>query len=680
MAATREQKRQSANRIRAEARDIKSLIAPTASDERKACDASLQTFLETCFPKAFNLGWSDDHIRLIADIENATTHGLLKALAMPRGSGKTTILVRAALWAILTGRRRFLCIIASTEPAARKLLQGLKTEILHNEKLHELYGAELQLVLALGNEARRAAQQRFNGELTGVIWSVDEVCFGHVAEKDFLKGAAISVRGITGSIRGQQITLPDGSILRPDQVLIDDPQTKKSAKSPSQCDERYEIMMGDVLGMSGPEVDMSALCACTVVVADDLADRLLDRERSPDWKGDKCQMVYQWPTDEEIWQEYLSVLNAEKLEGGDGTKANAFVQANYERMHKGSKVAWEDRTGGRAISGLQHAYDLRFRDEAGFFAEYQNSPLAGISELPFELKVDDIAARVGSHNRNQVPAECEVITAQIDVQKNLLFYVVTAWSMSGRGHVLDYGSFPDQKRVRFTKRDIGYKLADITNAASLQEAIYAGLESLVGELMGRAYNRDGVSMSIDRIGVDAKWGQSTSTVRRFCREYQTPGRVWPTMGQYVGAKSFAWQSRPNNKTTAGVYSRLQPAKNDRRVRELIVHTNWWKSNVAERLTVGRGSERAILLFKAKPHIHRMFASHCCEETPTEQETRTGKKVIEWTQPPSAENDYWDCLVGTCVLASWAGVRMDVSQEAPKQAPKKRRRRVAPLSC
>jgi len=332
---------------------------------------------------------------------------------------------------------------------------------------------------------------------------------------------------------------------------------------------------------------------------------------------------------------------------------------------------------------LQYAYDLRIRDESSFFAEYQNTPLSSNNDLPFELDVDELTRRTNGVARLTVPSGCEKITAQIDVQKHVLFYVVTAWTMEGRGHVIDYGTWPDQKRIRFTKRDLRKTLSEATNASSMAESIYSGLEKLVDLLLDRAYKReDGVTMSLDRVGVDAKWGQSTGTVRRFSREYKTPGRVIPTMGQYVGARSFQWQTKTNdNKTAAGLHSRLQPAKADNRVRELLIDTNWWKTLVAERLSVGKGATNAILFYKAKPHIHRMLADHITEETPKEEETKTGKKVIEWTQPPSAENDFWDCLVCTAVLASWEGIPLD-KEQLKKRGTKRntrKRRKVSPLT-
>jgi hypothetical protein len=75
--------------------------------ERQGFDDDLAKFLWQVFPQAFPLEPSPTHLRMIEEIQKAVTHGGLKAIAAPRGSGKTSILLRAALWAILTGRRKY---------------------------------------------------------------------------------------------------------------------------------------------------------------------------------------------------------------------------------------------------------------------------------------------------------------------------------------------------------------------------------------------------------------------------------------------------------------------------------------------------------------------------------------------------------------------------------------------
>lgn len=652
---------------------------------REQCNRSLRFFLEHCFPNAFTLEWSDDHLRLIDAIERAATVGMLKALAMPRGSGKTTLIIRAAIWAILTGHRRFICIIAATETAARKLLKGVKTELLHNERLAQLYAPELHAVLSLGGEPKKANQQTCEGQLTGVEWTTEQISFGCVNNVKTC-GASISTCGITGNIRGQQATLASGEIIRPDCTLIDDPQTKESAKSKPQCDERHETMMGDVLGMAGPDVRIAGFCTCTVIYEGDLADRLLDRVKSPDWNGDKCQMVYKWPENEVIWDEYRSIREAELREGGDGSKARQFVIENEEEMHRGARVGWPSRKTPDEVSALQHAYNLRFRDEPTFFAEYQNAPLSMATEIPFELKVDDVAARIIDTPRNKVPLDCEKIVAQIDVQKNVLFYVVTAWTLNGRGHVIDYGTWPDQRRINFKKRDIRFTLLEATKAEGVSEAIYAGLETLADKLLGKTFRRvDGADMTIDRLGIDARWGFSTRVVRRFARETKWQGKVIPTLGQYVGVNSKPWHKwKLGSGELGGIHCRIQPPpKNTRGAREVLIDTNWWKSFTAERLLTGKGSEKSIVLFNAPPHKHRMFAEHLCCETPELKTGKIGNKLIEWDQPDSgADNDFFDCLVASCVIASLEGVRVHVEKVSPstvtKKNKRKKRSRVQPL--
>ena len=65
----------------------------------------------------------------------------------------------------------------------------------------------------------------------------------------------------------------------------------------------------------------------------------------------------------------------------------------------------------------------------------------------------------------------------IDVQATLLFYVVAAWEDDFTGYVVDYGTFPDQKRPYFTLRDARHTLAVVTKASGLEGSIYAGLEA-----------------------------------------------------------------------------------------------------------------------------------------------------------------------------------------------------------
>ena len=143
------------------------LANPDDARLKDECNESLLQFLLTCFPAAFCLEMSPIHIEIIKGIQERIEKGGLKAIAMPRGSGKTSLLLRAALWAILTGRKRYVCIVAADEMSAVSNLGTIKTEINHNPMIERLYGRETWCIRQLGNEPRRCATPHQLGTAPG---------------------------------------------------------------------------------------------------------------------------------------------------------------------------------------------------------------------------------------------------------------------------------------------------------------------------------------------------------------------------------------------------------------------------------------------------------------------------------------------------------------------------------
>ena len=72
-----------------------------AKGRMAACERDLGRFCEGYFPAAFSMPFSADHRLVIGRMEAAILEGGLFALAMPRGSGKTTLAIRAAIWALV---------------------------------------------------------------------------------------------------------------------------------------------------------------------------------------------------------------------------------------------------------------------------------------------------------------------------------------------------------------------------------------------------------------------------------------------------------------------------------------------------------------------------------------------------------------------------------------------------
>ena len=67
---------------------------------RESCRTNFRRFCETYFPDFFDLGWSPAHRQVIKRIETAVLKGGLFAVAMPRGSGKTTLSICAVVCAV----------------------------------------------------------------------------------------------------------------------------------------------------------------------------------------------------------------------------------------------------------------------------------------------------------------------------------------------------------------------------------------------------------------------------------------------------------------------------------------------------------------------------------------------------------------------------------------------------
>jgi hypothetical protein len=85
---------------------------------RPKCEHDLRLFLESYSPNAFTLEFSAAHKRIIGQMETAIREGGLYAICIPRGGGKTSISVRASIWALLYKHRRFLRLLGATERRA----------------------------------------------------------------------------------------------------------------------------------------------------------------------------------------------------------------------------------------------------------------------------------------------------------------------------------------------------------------------------------------------------------------------------------------------------------------------------------------------------------------------------------------------------------------------------------
>jgi hypothetical protein len=653
-------------------RDIGDL-PPVADPARKAAaERSFHAFCDAYFPEVFHLPWSADHLKVIAKIELAVLHGGLFAMAMARGSGKTSIVECACLWAVLYGHRDFVCLIGSDEGHAADMLESIKTELEGNDLLEADFPEAVYPIAKLEGIANRANGQMYRGERTHIGWTAREIVLPAIPGSK-ANGAIIKVAGITGRIRGMKFKRPDGRAARPSLVVLDDPQTDESARSPSQCQHREAILAGAVLGLAGPGKKIAGVMPCTVIRPEDMADRILDRDVHPEWNGERTKMVYAFPTNTKLWDEYAK-LRAEGMRAERGlADATAFYLANREAMDAGSHVAWPARFNYDEASALQHAMNLKLQDEHAFWAEYQNEPLPEVNAEADDLTAEQILAKLNGLGRGEVPAEVSHLTAFIDVQQKALFWVVCGWSDEFTGYVLDYGTWPDQRRGYFTLRDLRLTMAAVIKGAGLEGMIFAGLERLTGELLPRRFRRDdGAELSIERLLVDANWGQSTDVVYQFCRQSAHAAVLMPSHGRFVGASSIPFTDYKRKRgDRVGHHWRIPAVVGRHAVRHLLYDTNHWKSFLHARLAVPMGDPGCLSLYGHDRERHRLLAEHLLAEYRVRTEGR-GRVVDEWRLRPEGFDNHWfDGVVGCAVAASMLGVVLPGTDSAGTQRPRSR---------
>ena len=573
----------------------------------------------------------------------------------PRGSGKSSLCEAGGVWAILYGHREFVTLIGATEGAAMEMMESIKTELESNEMLSADFPEVCYPIQQLEGIANRCAGQLYHGVRTRITWTSNEVVLPTI-EGSAASGMIIRVAGLTGRIRGMKFKRSDGRSVRPNLVIVDDPQTTESANSIEQTRKRLRILNSDVLGLAGPGKKIAGLMPCTIIRVGDMADQVLDRGKHPEWNGERMKMMYSPPTNTKLWEEYSEIRADSLREDGNILRATEFYKQHREEMDSGAVMAWADRYNHDEASALQHAMNLKLTDELSFQAEYQNDPMPEDSAEDTLLSVDEICAKLNGLKRNVVPLEGVRLTMFVDIQKTLLYWMICAWSDNFSGSVIDYGAWPDQGRNRFSLADANPTMQLKFPKAGLEGQIYNSLDALFQEKMTQIFVReDGAEMRIERVLIDANWGLSTDVVYQYCRQSAFSGIILPGHGRYVGASSRPMTEYKKKRGERVGFNWYMPTiAGKRAVRHVVFDTNFWKSFVHSRLSVMQGDPGCLSLFGRNPLYHQLLAEHLTAE----YRVRTqglGRTVDEWKIRPQRGDNHWlDCLAGCAVAASIQG--------------------------
>ncbi len=654
---------------------------------RRACGQSLLEFLIRYFPHSTGLSpLGEDQLACVARMQVAIEEEGWVTNVMPRGFIKSTMSENSLLWALLYGKRRYAMFFAGTAGLAEKGVASVLSELITNDLLLEDFPEACIPFRALEGKTIRANYQTYRGQATNLECKKDLLRFANIPGFEGA-GAILEAYGVLAPPRGARYKNEKGENVRPDLAVIDDPSTDDSAKSDTQNASRLRYIKNSISMMGGHGSEMSLVINATIIAEGDLASRLTDPEESPEIQGVRVAMVKEMPDAlESHWlKEYAEIRRNYDRDNPRGRveakeRSTQFLKENYEVMHAGSKVAWEniglERT---EISALQHALNILIdKGPDTFWAECQNKPLRpqGIESLEI---TKDVETRYSGLSEKIVPNDTSFLVFGVDVHAELLYFTVTAVQHDFTGTVIDYGTFPEQPNDIFTLRSAKNTL---TKHYSLEKqklgnerAIEQGVEDLVHELLNSAYrtaNGDLFPVTGGAVDIGYKQTECKNAIRRLL---PASDKVILTRGIGIGAVKKPMREYD---LSAKKVIRYGPSIEDPRwivpssgrdgeLYEVQFDSNFWKAVVASRLTQSATKSRWDLYGSSNlrtNHIH--FAKHLMAEQAT-QVSANGRVVDEFNVVGHQDNHWFDTTVQCAVTASLCGAVLPVAAVAPLRA-------------
>lgn len=638
-------------------------IAPAAYRRRRNLESRPPAWLRHYWPDMYPLPFGPAHLAIIAEAQQAVRSGGMYAVAMGRGRGKTACLRGVAVWAVVTGLCRFPLLVAKTDKQASDLLDGVY-KMLSSDLFAADYPEIANVYIATSGDPHRMrfatdarTKERFTATVRQGFVKLPHT-FARLDDGKVLpcpaSDAVIASRGITShDLRGTHYVLPGGQILRPDLALVDDPETKESAKSSVQTQERIEIVHQDIRGLPGVGKALPILIGCTIMRRGCLADRVTDRDKSPEWRSGKYPMMPAMPTNEELWQQYNQLRLQGIADKDNGSKARAFYRRHRRAMDAGARVQWKHDVAPGSLSAVQTAMDMYLSDRVAFACEYQQEPEDTLSRL-YVLTPDAVARQVNEWPRAAVPESAAYVTAGIDINSDAATWAVVAVRHDVCAWVLDYGIYPGGQSLLWSP-DARY---------TVQDAIFRAVGELARVLAGRW-------PEMHRIAVDANY--ETETVYAAIAKHGPDIKPDLIAARGVGSKNYYVPSSKVGVLKIGegchiLRSKGKGTSNAAR-KSVWFDSHQWHKRLQCGLLLPPSSAGAVSLFTGGEH--RVFADHVTADVLQQIAIRDdGREVMTWIKPEEhSRNDLADAAKMAIVAAAVEGVTQHEQRPRKTQSAK-----------
>ncbi len=641
------------SRKRAAGRDLE-IPACRNPRRRRRCLRDPALFLPTYFPAVFYNPFSENQLRIIRAFVERIRHGGWKAEADARGEGKTSIARGLAQWAILPGLRRFVVIIAANSGDSGKNLGSIAADCERNDLLADDFPEVCVPIRALGGATQRAQAQTVNRERTFIRWTGDRLVFPTI-EGSPASGAIIASVGIDGAIRGM-----NHQGLRPDLVLIDDPETRRTADSQAETDRAEATIDADITGLAGQGRRIAILYMCTLWNSTCLAARYTDPKTKPAWAGSRHPLLVRRPDREDLWERYVEIRQMSVLQGDEtGRTAHQFYLDHQADMDGGAIVSNHYRHDASPqpdgsllqASTLQFCYDvIADVGPEHFGTEYQNEPPASQSPETVAVDVPLILGRTNGRDRGTVAPEADLLTAGIDVGGRAIHWAVLDWK-EGRAAVVDYGAVAVRSPI------IG-GIEDPENRAATQDAILRALcEFRDLASPGWPDAATGELRLLDLALIDTGYARSSMDlpVWEFCRS--SPGQIWrPSKGFGSGSGQSRYSPPARRGKGRRLYTHVHATYQAGPKAWLYnVDADHWKLFVHNALAAGADRPGSLTVFGRDPIAHREYARHLTAEAWT-HEYAAGRGDRWYWRPLRHANHWFDATALACAAAAVLGLK------------------------
>lgn len=600
---------------------------------------------------AYTYEFGQLHLDMIERGLYAIEHGGNTVTGAPRGTGKSAISWGLALFVVCTKPGEFPAVVPWEAKAVRRALRFWKNALCFNARLAEDYPEICgPFVKSKGNSQRLVAltwrdKKKRN---TGARLSVSE---GLIVLPDCR--AVLGSTTINANPRGMNHSTEDGRILRPTLVIIDDPQDKEAANSPTQVREIVERIDSDVLGMGGPGRKIAALMNVTVIKKHDVASHYL---QSTEWDAMRIALITSWPKNRKLWDKWNEARLAGEDERDGGKAARKFYKDHKKELLEGFTVSWMeryDRQRKQPDAYFAAMWDFYKMGEAAFMAEMQNDPPSEIG-TQYEITVDLITAHVLPLARLQLPETAGVFTGMIDINRIGLHWVVAGFDQLMTAHVPAYGRWPQSG-------DLWAK-----NAPELvrKQAIFRGLKALCDAIAGTTFRRGEHRAHPQIVLIDR--GFEPDIVHKFCAAAAYPFRVLPSRG-YAAHKYSPIKSMLVGKPLEGCHVSQSTSG-----QFLAFNADLWRETSQRSFLAEVGGPGGCTLHEPmRAKDHEGFAEHVtAERLVNKYETERGPRW-EWAHAVGSIWDWGDGLTGCYVAAAAMG--LSPSGMPTVQKPKSRRR-------